>query len=153
MSIDKRIEELKIKLPDPKDPVGAYVASKIVGNLLYISGQISTDENGNLIKGKIGKELSIDEGYEAAKRCGLSIISQVKKACNNDFSRVKSCIKITGYVNSTDNFTDQPKIINGASDIIAKVFDKNGEHSRAAVSTNSLPLGVSVEVDAIFELN
>tara|TARA_Y100000817_G_C16388244_1_gene337795 strand:+ start:57 stop:518 length:462 start_codon:yes stop_codon:yes gene_type:complete len=153
MSIDKRIEELKIKLPDPKDPVGAYVASKIVGNLLYISGQISTDENGNLIKGKIGKDLSIDEGYEAAKRCGLSIISQVKKACNNDFSRVKSCIKITGYVNSTDNFTDQPKIINGASDIIAKVFDKNGEHSRAAVSTNSLPLGVSVEVDAIFELN
>ena len=153
MSIDKRIEELKIKLPDPKDPVGAYVASKIVGNLLYISGQISTDENGNLIKGKIGKELSIDEGYQAAKRCGLSIISQVKKACNNDFSRVKSCIKITGYVNSTDNFTDQPKIINGASDIIAKVFDKNGEHSRAAVSTNSLPLGVSVEVDAIFELN
>ncbi len=153
MSIDKRIEELKIKLPDPKDPVGAYVASKIVGNLLYISGQISTDENGNLIKGKVGKELSIDEGYEAAKRCGLSIISQVKKACNNDFSRVKSCIKITGYVNSTDNFTDQPKIINGASDIIAKVFDKNGEHSRAAVSTNSLPLGVSVEVDAIFELN
>ena len=153
MSIDKRIEELKIKLPDPKDPVGAYVASKIVGNLLYISGQISTDENGDLIKGKIGKDLSIDEGYEAAKRCGLSIISQVKKACNNDFSRVKSCIKITGYVNSTDNFTDQPKIINGASDIIAKVFDKNGEHSRAAVSTNSLPLGVSVEVDAIFELN
>ncbi len=153
MSIDKRIEELKIKLPDPKEPVGAYVASKIVGNLLYISGQISTDENGDLIKGKIGKDLSIDEGYEAAKRCGLSIISQVKKACNNDFSRVKSCIKITGYVNSTDNFTDQPKIINGASDIIAKVFDKNGEHSRAAVSTNSLPLGVSVEVDAIFELN
>ena len=153
MSIDKRIEELKIKLPDPKEPVGAYVASKIVGNLLYISGQISTDENGDLIKGKIGKDLSIDEGYEAAKRCGLSIISQVKKACNNDFSRVKSCIKITGYVNSTDNFTDQPKIINGASDIIAKVFDKNGEHSRAAVSTNSLPLGVAVEVDAIFEIN
>ncbi len=153
MSIEEKIKELKIKLPDPKDPVGAYVASKIVGNLLYVSGQISTDENGQLIKGKIGKELNVDEGYEAAKRCGLALISQVKKACDNDLSQVKSCIKITGYVNSTDDFIDQPKVINGASDIISKVFGKNGEHSRAAVSTNSLPLGVAVEVDAIFELN
>ena len=152
MSIEEKIKELKIKLPDPKDPVGAYVASKIVGNLLYISGQISINDKGDLIKGKVGKDLDVNQGYEAAKRCGLAIISQVKKACDNDLSKVKSCIKLTGYVNSTDDFTEQPKVINGASDIISK-FLKKGEHTRAAVSSNSLPLGVSVEVDAIFELN
>ena len=151
-SVDKRLEELNIKLPQPKDPVGAYLASKITGNLLYISGQISVNEKGDLIKGKIGKDLDVNQGYEAAKRCGLAIISQVKKACNNDLSKIKSCVKLTGYVNSTEDFTDQPKVINGASDIIAKIFEKKGEHTRAAVSTNSLPLGVAVEVDAIFEL-
>ena len=153
MSIEEKIKELKIKIPDPKDPVGAYVASKIVGNLLYISGQISINDKGDLIKGKVGKDLDVAQGYEAAKRCGLAIISQVKKACNNDLSKVKSCIKLTGYVNSSDDFTEQPKVINGASDIISKIFQKKGEHTRAAVSSNSLPLGVSVEVDAIFELN
>jgi len=152
MSIEEIIKELNIKLPDPKDPVGAYVASKIVGNLLYISGQISIDDKGNLIKGKIGDDLDLNQGYEAAKRCGLAIISQVKKACNNDLSKVKSCIKLTGYVNSTDNFKDQPKVINGASEIITKVFNNQGLHTRAAVSSNSLPLGVAVEVDAIFEI-
>ena len=153
MSIEKKIEELNIILPDPKDPVGAYLASKIVGNLLYISGQISMDAKGNLIKGKVGKDLDVDQGYQAAKRCGLAIISQVKKACGNDLSKVKSCVKLTGYVNSTDDFTDQPKVINGASEIIAKVFDNKGLHTRAAISSNSLPLGVAVEVDAIFEIN
>ena len=152
MSIEEKIKELNIKLPDPKDPVGAYAASKIVGNLLYISGQISIDDKGNLIKGKIGDDLDLNQGYEAAKRCGLAIISQVKKACNNDLSKVKSCIKLTGYVNSTDNFKDQPKVINGASEIITKVFNNQGLHTRAAVSSNSLPLGVAVEVDAIFEI-
>ena len=106
-----------------------------------------------MIKGKIGKDLSLEDGYNAAKNCGLSIISQVKKACDNDLSKVKSCIKLTGFVNSTDDFIDQPKIINGASDLIASVFGEAGMHTRAAVSTNSLPLGVAVEVDAIFELN
>ena len=153
MSIEKKLKELKIKLPAPKEPVGAYVATKIVGKLLYISGQISINENGELIKGKIGQELTTEEGYNAAKRCGLSIISQVKNACNNDLSKIKSCIKLTGYVNSTDDFIEQPKVINGASDIIALIFSDAGMHTRAAVSTNSLPLGVSVEVDAIFELN
>ena len=153
MSIEEKIKELKIKLPDPKDPVGAYVASKIVGNLLYISGQISMNDKGDLIKGKVGKDLDVTEGYEAAKRCGLAIISQVKKACNNDLSKVKSCIKLTGYVNSADDFIEQPKVINGASEIITKVFDNKGLHTRAAISSNSLPLGVAVEVDAIFEIN
>ncbi len=153
MSYDDKIKELKIILPDAKPPVGNYVATKIVGKMLFISGQISIDENGQLIKGKVGKELDTEAGYNAAKRCALSIIAQVKKACDNDLSKVRSCVKLTGFVNSTDEFTDQPKIINGASDLIAAVFGDSGMHTRAAVSTNSLPLGVSVEVDAIFELN
>ena len=153
MSFEKKIHELNIKLPEAKPPVGSYVATKITGNLLFISGQISIAENGDLIKGKIGKDLSTEQGYEAAKRCGLSIVAQAKVACDGDLSKIKSCIKLTGFVNSTDNFIEQPKVINGASDLIASVFGEAGMHTRAAVSTNSLPLGVSVEVDAIFELN
>ena len=153
MSFEKKIEELKLELPEARDPVGSYVASKIIDKMLFISGQISISSNGDLIKGKIGKELTTEAGYEAAKRCGLSIISQVKKACNGDLSKIKSCIKLTGFVNSTEDFTEQPKVINGASDLIVSVFGNAGMHTRAAVSTNSLPLGVSVEVDAIFELN
>ena len=153
MSFQKKIDELKIKLPEAKPPVGSYVATKITGNLLFISGQISISENGELIKGKIGKDLSTEQGYDAAKRCGLSIIAQVKVACDGDLSKIKSCIKLTGFVNSTEDFTEQPKVINGASDLIATIFGDAGMHTRAAVSTNSLPLGVSVEVDAIFELN
>ncbi len=152
MTFDEKIKELNISLPDAKAPVGAYVATKITGNLIFISGQISISSNGDLIKGKIGKDLSTDEGYNAAKRCGLSIIAQLKKACNGDLSKIKSCIKLTGFVNSTDDFSEQPKVINGASDLISSIFGEAGEHTRAAVSTNSLPLGVSVEVDAIFEL-
>ena len=153
MDFENNIKKLKINLPEAKPPVGSYVATKIVNNLLYISGQISIAENGELIKGKIGEDLSVDDGYKAAERCGLSIISQVKEACNGDLSKIKSCVKLTGFVNSTDNFTEQPKVINGASDLIASVFGEAGMHTRAAVSTNSLPLGVAVEVDAIFELN
>ena len=153
MTIEDNIKKLNINLPNAPDPVGSYVATKIVDKLLYISGQVSIDEKGEFIKGKVGKELNLDEGYEAAKRCALNIVSQAKKACSNDLSRIKSCVKLTGYVNSTDNFTDQPKIINGASDLISSVFGEIGKHTRAAVSVNSLPLGVAVEVDAIFELN
>ena len=152
MSFEKKIKELGLALPEAKAPVGNYVATKITDKLLFISGQISIDENGGLIKGKIGKDLDTEAGYNAAKRCALSIVSQVKKACDGDLSKIKSCIKLTGFVNSTDDFTDQPKVLNGASDLIASIFGDAGMHARAAVSTNSLPLGVSVEVDAIFEL-
>ena len=150
--IEDNLKKNNIFLPKAADPVGSYVATKISGKLLYISGQISINEKGDLIKGKLGKELNVDDGYNAAKRCALSIVSQVKKACTGDLSKVKSCIKITGYVNSTDDFIEQPKVINGASDIIKIIFGNIGVHTRAAVSTNSLPLGVAVEVDAIFEL-
>ena len=153
MNFQKKIDELKIKLPEAKPPVGSYVATKITGNLLFISGQISITDSGDLIKGKVGKELTTQDGYEAAKRCGLSIVAQAKVACNGDLSKIKSCVKLTGFVNSTEDFIEQPKVINGASDLIATIFGDAGMHTRAAVSSNSLPLGVSVEVDAIFELN
>ena len=153
MNFEDKIKELQIELPEAKAPVGSYVATKIVGNLLYVSGQISINSKGELIKGKVGKDLTTDEAYKAAERCGLSIVAQVKKACDGDLAKVKSCIKLTGFVNSTEDFTEQPKVINGASDLIASIFGDSGMHTRAAVSTNSLPLGVSVEVDAIFELN
>ena len=152
MTFDENIKKLNIKLPEAKAPAGNYVATKITGKMLFVSGQISIDENGELIKGKIGKELDTEAGYNAAKRCALSIITQVKNACDNDLSKIKSCVKLTGFVNSTEDFTEQPKVINGASDLIASIFGDAGMHTRAAVSTNSLPLGVSVEVDAIFEL-
>ena len=153
MNYDDKITELKIVLPEAKAPVGSYVATKIVGKLLYVSGQISIDSNGDLIKGKVGKELTTEDAYKAAERCGLSIIAQVKKACDGNLSKIKSCVKLTGFVNSTEDFIEQPKVINGASDLVASIFGDAGMHTRAAVSTNSLPLGVSVEVDAIFELN
>ena len=152
MSIENKIKELNIILPKAADPVGSYLATKISGKLLFISGQISINDKGELIKGKLGKELNTEVGYNAAKRCGLSIIAQAKKACSDDLNRIKSCIKLTGFVNSADDFINQPKVINGASDTIGKIFGEIGMHTRAAVSTNSLPLGVAVEVDAIFEL-
>ena len=153
MTFDENITKLNITLPAANNPVGSYLAAKTAGNLLYISGQISIDENGKLIKGKLGKDLDTQTGYDAAKRCALSIVAQVKKICEGDLSKIKSCVKLTGYVNSTEDFIEQPKVINGASDLIVSIFGDAGMHTRAAVSTNSLPLGVSVEVDAIFELN
>tara|TARA_B100001057_G_scaffold357811_1_gene359878 strand:+ start:335 stop:796 length:462 start_codon:yes stop_codon:yes gene_type:complete len=152
MNFEENLKKNDILLPKAADPVGSYVATKIVNKILFVSGQISIDSDGNLIKGKLGENLSTEEGYEAAKRCALSITAQVKKACDNDLSKVKSCIKLTGFVNSTDSFIDQPKVINGASDLISLIFGDAGTHTRAAVSSNSLPLGVAVEVDAIFEL-
>lgn len=153
MSIEDKIKQLKIILPEAKNPLGSYKAIKFSGNLLFVSGQVSIDDKGELITGKVGEKLNVEEGYEAAKRCALGIIAQIKKACDNDLSKIKSCIKITGYVNSTNDFVDQPKVINGASDIIVSIFGDKGLHARAAISANSLPLGASVEVDAIFEIN
>ena len=153
MNFEENLAKENIKLPNAPQPVGSYVAFKKSEKLLFISGQISIDESGNLIKGKLGKDLKTEDGYNAAVRCAINIIAQAKKACDGDLSKIKSCIKLTGFVNSTDNFTEQPKVINGASDTMVKVFGEVGVHTRAAVSVNSLPLGVAVEVDAIFELN
>jgi enamine deaminase RidA (YjgF/YER057c/UK114 family) len=150
--IEKNINKLGIIIPDAPAPVGAYVAFKFVNKLLFISGQISVDSNGRFIKGKVGKDIDLKKGQEAAKLCAINIIAQAKKACSDDLEKISSCIKLTGFVNSSDEFIDQPKIINGASELISAVFGENGKHTRAAISVNSLPLGVSVEIDAIFEL-
>ena len=151
MSAEENLKKLNINLPKAPDPVGAYVASKIVGNLVFISGQLPLNSEGKLIKGKVGKELNLEQGQEAAKLCALNLLAQLKKI-SGSLDKVKGCVKITGYVNSIDSFVDQPKIINGASDLISKVFGDKGKHTRAAVSTNSLPLGAAVEVEGIFEV-
>tara|TARA_Y100000816_G_C26055466_1_gene553816 strand:- start:25 stop:480 length:456 start_codon:yes stop_codon:yes gene_type:complete len=151
MTPEENIKKLNIVLPKAPDPVGSYVASKIVGNLIFISGQVSFNSNGILTKGKIGKDLSLEQGQGAAEHCALNILAQLKKKCGS-LNKVKGCIKLTGYVNSTDSFTEQPKIINGASNLISNIFGDKGKHTRAAVSVNSLPLGAAVEVDGIFEL-
>lgn len=153
MSVEEKIKQLNIEIPKSPKPVGAYVAFRIVNKIVYISGQVSFDQNGNLIKGRVGSELSLEQGQEAAKACAINIISQLKSACEGDLEKVKSCIKINGYVNSTDNFLDQPKVINAASELIVNVFGEKGKHARAAVSVNSLPLGAAVEIESIFEIN
>ena len=152
MSVSENLLKLNIKIPKAPDPVGAYVAYKKSRGLLFISGQISIDANGKIIKGKLGKELSVEEGQAAAKLCAINIIAQTKKACNENLEDISNCIKLTGYVNSTNEFTDQPKVINGASELISAVFGEKGKHTRAAISANSLPLNAAVEIDAIFEL-
>ena len=152
MNIENKLRELKIELPNAPDPVGAYVAFKKINNLLFISGQLPISKDGEMIKGKIGNDLTLEDGQKASKLCVINILAQVKKALDGDLNKVKSCVKITGFVNSTDDFKDQPKVINPASETLSAVFGANGKHARAAISSNSLPLGVAVEIDAIFEL-
>ena len=152
MTIENKLKELNIELPNAPDPVGAYVAFKKIGNLLFISGQLPISKDGKIIKGKIGAGLNLEDGQRASKLCVINILAQVKKALNGDLNKVKNCIKITGFVNSTDDFKDQPKVINPASETLSTVFGANGKHARAAISTNSLPLGAAVEIDAIFEV-
>ena len=151
--ISEKLKKLNIVIPNAPDPVGAYVAFKKIDNLLFISGQLPLSADGNLIKGKIGKDLTLEDGQKASRLCVINILAQTKKAVNGDFTKVKNCIKITGFVNSSDDFIDQPKVINPASEILSSIFDEKGKHTRVAVSTNSLPLGAAVEIDAIFEIN
>lgn len=153
MSAQENLKKLNIILPPAPNPVGAYLAHRTSKNLVFISGQISLKSNGELIKGKIGKDLTLEQGREAAEVCAINILSQIQEACNGDLNKIKTCIKITGFVNSSDDFIDQPKVINAASELLVKIFDEKGKHSRAAVSVNSLPLGAAVEIEAIFEVN
>ena len=150
--ISDNLKKLNIELPNAPEPVGAYVAFKKINNLLYISGQLPIKLDGKIIKGKIGKNLTLEDGQKASRLCAINILAQAKKAMNGDLNKIKNCIKITGFVNSTEDFIDQPKVINPASETLSSVFGNNGKHARAAVSTNSLPLGAAVEIDAIFEI-
>ena len=152
MDIEKKLKELSIELPNAPDPVGAYVAFKKVNNLLFISGQLPISKDGKMIKGQIGKDLTLEDGQKASKLCVINILAQAKKALNGDLNNIKNCVKITGFVNSTDDFKDQPKVINPASETLSAVFGDKGKHARVAISANSLPLGAAVEIDAIFEI-
>jgi len=152
MNIENKLKEMNLILPNAPDPVGAYVAFKKVNDLLFISGQLPISSDGHLTKGKIGKDLTLEDGQKASKLCVLNILAQLKKSLNGDLDKVKNCIKITGYVNSADEFKDQPKVINPASETLSTLLGEKGKHARAAVSVNSLPLGAAVEIDAIFEI-
>jgi len=148
----EQLKQLNIELPKAPDPVGAYVAFKKIANLLYISGQLPIGPDGEITKGKIGKDLTLEDGQKASKLCVINILAQASKAMNGNLDYIKNCIKITAFVNSTDDFFDQPKVINPASETLSFLFGDKGKHTRAAISTNSLPLGAAVEIDAIFEI-
>ena len=149
--IEERLKDLNITLPNAPAPAANYIPYAKVGKMLYVSGQISQGPDG-LVIGKLGSDFSLDDGYKAARLCGLALIAQVKSACGNDLSKLKSVVRLGGFVNCTGDFTEHPKIINGASDLMVEVFGKKGAHSRAAVGSASLPMGVAVEVDGVFEL-
>ena len=148
---EKKLAEEGITLPDAPAPAANYVPYVRVGNVLYVSGQISQNSSG-LILGKLGENMTTDEGAEAAKSCAINLLAQVKSACEGDLDKLVRVIKLTGFVNSKSDFTQQPQVINGASDLMGVVLGEAGKHARVAVSANSLPLGVAVEIDGIFQI-
>jgi len=148
MSIDQRLSELGISLPVPAAPVAAYVPAVEMGGLLHISGQISVDANGSLILGRLGEDMNLERGIEAARRCGIMLLAQMKAALGS-LDRVERIVKLGAFVNSAASFTDQPKVANGASELMQEVFGETGRHARSAVGVPVLPLGVAVEIDAI----
>ena len=151
MSIAKRLSDLGIALPDASAPAANYVPFVRVGNTLYVSGQISRDDSG-LILGVLGDNMSVEEGAAAAQTCALQLLAQVAAACDGDIDRLKRVVKLTGFVNSTKDFADQPKVINGCSDWLVETLGDVGRHARSAVSAGALPLGVAVEIEGIFEI-
>ena len=149
---DENIKNLGLNIPDLPKALANYVPYKIIGKTIYISGQAPV-ENGELVyKGKVGSDISIEEGIEAAKLCVINIIAALKTGLEGDWDKLDSFVKLTGFVNCQDNFTDQPKIINGASDMLVEIFGDQGRHARVAVGANALPLGIAVEIDAIVQL-
>jgi len=149
---EKKLAEEGIKLPDAPAPAANYVPYVRVGNILYVSGQISQNSSG-LILGKLGENMTTDQGAEAAKSCAINLLAQVRSACEGDLDKLVRVVKLTGFVNSKPDFTQQPQVINGASDLLGNVFGEAGKHARVAVSANSLPLGVAVEIDGIFQIS
>lgn len=151
MSIESRLKELDITLPDAPAPAANYVSFVITGNLVHVSGQVSQNADG-LIKGKLGVDMTAEQGAAAARTCALSLLAQARKACGGDFSRLVRLVKLVGFVNSSPDFTDQPKVINGASDLFVEILGDAGKHARSAVAAPSLPFGVAVEIEGIFEI-
>ncbi len=152
-TIDPRLAELGIELPDAPAPAANYVPFVVTGNLVFVAGQVTVWNGEIRFKGRLGEDMDVDEGYQAARLCGLNLIAQVKEAAGGDLDRVKRVVKLGGFVNSTADFTDQPKVVNGASDLMGEVFGDLGKHARFAVGAVSLPLGVAVEVDGVFDLS
>ncbi len=150
-NFEARLNELGVTLPDAPAPAANYVPYVIVGDIVYVSGQISQGPDG-LITGKLGQDMSIEDGTAAAKSCAVSLLAQVKAACGGDLDRLTRVIKLTGFVNSTADFTDQPKIINGASDFLVEALGDTGKHARSAVSAAALPMNVAVEIEGIFQI-
>ena len=150
--VESRLAELGHSLPELAAPVANYVPYVITGNQVFISGQVSRDASGAFITGKIGAELTTAEGAKAAETCALGLLAQIKAAVGGDWSRVVRVVKLTGFVNSTSDFTEQPQVVNGASDLMVAALGDAGRHARSAVSAGALPLGVAVEIEAIFEI-
>jgi enamine deaminase RidA (YjgF/YER057c/UK114 family) len=151
-SVDAKLKQLGVEIPTPAAPVANYVGFVKTGNLVFVSGQVTMQGGKPQFIGKLGKEISVEQGQEAAKLCAINIVAQLKAACEGDLDRVQRIVKLGGFVNSTPEFTDQPKVINGASDFMVAVFGDKGRHARAAVSAGALPLNVSVEIDCIAEI-
>ena len=150
--IEARLAELGIEIPDAPAPAANYVPFVVSGSLVFVSGQIPVKDGEIKFTGRLGEDFGIDEGYQAARLCGLNLIAQAKAAAQGDLDKIKRVVKLGGFVNSTPDFTDQPKVINGTSDLMAEVFGEGGKHARFAVGAPTLPLGVAVEVDGVFEL-
>lgn len=152
LSVTERLQGMGIKLPAPAVPVASYVPYVITGNTLFISGQLPMNADGQMIKGHLGKEVNLEEGAEAARLCAINILAQAKAALGGDLERITRCVKLGGFVACLPEFTDHPKVINGASDLIVGALAEAGKHARFAVGVASLPLGAAVEVDAVFEI-
>ena len=150
--IDQRLAELGIELPRAAAPAANYVPFVVSGKHVFVAGQIPVESGNIMYRGRLGDGMTVDDGYQAARLCALNIIAQVREACGGNLDRVVRCVKLGGFVNSTPDFTDQPKVLNGASDLMIEVFDEKGRHARFAVGATALPLGVAVEVDAVFEI-
>ena len=149
---EENIKNLGLNIPELPKALANYVPFKIVGKTMYISGQAPVRNGEMIFKGKVGSDITIEEGIEAAKLCVINIIAAVKTGLEGDWSKLDCFVKLTGFVNCQDSFTDQPKIINGASDMLVEIFGDQGRHTRVAVGSNALPLGISVEIDAIIQL-
>lgn len=152
MDIEAKLAELGEVLPDAPAPAANYVPFVIVGDLVHVSGQVSMNADGSFITGKVGEDLSVEEGAAAAKRCALALLAQAKAACGGDLTRLKRVVKLTGFVNAPTTFTEQPKVVNGASDFLVAALGEAGRHARSAVGAGALPLNVAVEIEGIFQI-
>jgi|SRR5579871_5467747 len=150
--IDRRLSELGIEIPAPGEPAGNYVGAVVTGNLVFLAGQVPTENGVRKFVGKLGREISVEDGQKAAQLAVLNLLARLKAACGGDLDRVQRCVKVVGFVNAVPEFGEHPKVINGASDLLVKIFGDAGRHARSAIGVGSLPFGVAVEVEAVFEL-